>query len=572
MGDFVSNLMYKATIGNILSGVTSWAATLVYIGIIVLTLIFLIMYIKRMITIAFLVLISPIITITYSIDKIGDGKSQALDTWMREFLQNVLIQPFHCIIYLVFISVSLNLVNTDGTLASGILVIITMFFIFEAEKIIKNIFGINAASTGNGMKTALTVAASMGALKKLSGKAVGAVKKQPSQPTGNSSNIMPVNIGGNTNVNPSNVAASNLNEMSQKDAKNSTYADQMESYLMRNNKDYAAEKQGEMMNAYLTGAAVSELAGNNPSVAVGQVTNGSGKTGMTGENKNGLANATVPSNANANAQNANNLHTKDEAMPMVENRYPKNRTQKTISGVRKYGGKALKFTGKALKGNFNQAMAFTAMAAQGISGDDSLGSMVSSGIIGYEAGKQMSSYAENKMAQAQDKLGEYVKKRNVREAEQSLANAYSNYKNANNLSTAQMDSATQQFMKMNNNEINDIQNQDAQTYAKALHAMPNEYANAGFENPNQEMQNTLANIRQENMTLKESNAKMAGALDKAVKTTKAKYSQYTNKSASNEKNQNPVSSGINQSSTSTGASQVTKNLKNTIDKGNQNKK
>lgn len=565
MGDFVSNLMYKATIGNIFSGVTSWAATLVYIGIIVLTLIFLIMYIKRMITIAFLVLISPIITITYSVDKIGDGKSQALDTWMREFLQNVLIQPFHCIIYLVFISVALNLVNTDGTLASGILVIMTMFFIFEAEKIIKNIFGINAASTGNGMKTALTVAASMGALKKLSGKAMGAVKKTPLQPTGNSSNIMPVNIGGNTNVNPSNVAASNLNAMSQKEARDSSYADQMESYLMRNNKDFAAEKQGQMMNAYLAGATVSELAGNSQSVGVGKGASGSG---TTGENQN---NGPVLSNANANEQNLNNLHTKDEAMPMVENRYPKNRTQKTISGVRKYGGKALKFTGKALKGNFNQAMAFTTMAAQGISGDDSLGSMVSSGIIGYEAGKQMSSYAENKMAQAQDKLGEYVKKRNVRAAEQSLANAYSNYKNANNLTTAQMDSATQQFMKMNNNEINDIKNQDAQTYAKALHAMPNEYANAGFENPTQEMQNTLANIRQENMTLKESNAKMAGALDKAVKTTKARYSQATTKSASNEKNQSTVGSGTSQSSASTGASQVTKNLKNTSDNGNQNK-
>ena len=49
------------------------------------------MYIKRMITVAFLILISPIITITYSIDKAGNGKAEAFSTWLREFLHNVLI-------------------------------------------------------------------------------------------------------------------------------------------------------------------------------------------------------------------------------------------------------------------------------------------------------------------------------------------------------------------------------------------------------------------------------------------------------------------------------------------------
>ena len=33
-------------------------------------------------------MISPLISITYSIDKIGDGKSQALNTWLKEFIYN----------------------------------------------------------------------------------------------------------------------------------------------------------------------------------------------------------------------------------------------------------------------------------------------------------------------------------------------------------------------------------------------------------------------------------------------------------------------------------------------------
>ena len=53
---------------------------------------FLIAYIKRMITIAFLIIIAPLVTITYSIDRMGDGSSQALNTWFKEFAYNHYVQ------------------------------------------------------------------------------------------------------------------------------------------------------------------------------------------------------------------------------------------------------------------------------------------------------------------------------------------------------------------------------------------------------------------------------------------------------------------------------------------------
>ena len=53
--------------------------------------------------IGLLVVVSPLITCTYSLDKAGDGKAQALGAWLKEFIYTILIQPFHCIIYMCFI-------------------------------------------------------------------------------------------------------------------------------------------------------------------------------------------------------------------------------------------------------------------------------------------------------------------------------------------------------------------------------------------------------------------------------------------------------------------------------------
>ena len=50
---------------------------------------FLIIYIKRMLTTMFLIVVFPLVTISYAIDKIGDGKSQAFNNWFKEFVLNV---------------------------------------------------------------------------------------------------------------------------------------------------------------------------------------------------------------------------------------------------------------------------------------------------------------------------------------------------------------------------------------------------------------------------------------------------------------------------------------------------
>ena len=141
------------------------SSTLVYIILVGMTILFLIMYIKRMLTIGFLIVISPLITITYSIDKMGDGKSQALNAWLKEFVFNVLIQPFHCIIYLIFASTAINLLTEQQTLAAAVLSICMILFIFKGEKIVREIFNFRASSLGEAIGGAAAITTGLSMLK-----------------------------------------------------------------------------------------------------------------------------------------------------------------------------------------------------------------------------------------------------------------------------------------------------------------------------------------------------------------------------------------------------------------------
>lgn len=126
---------------------TSHASLLLYFMIIGMTFVFLLNYIKRALTIGFLILIAPLITITYSIDKMGDGKSQALNVWLKEFLFNVLIQPFHGLIYIVFVKTAVDIVSSGSSFAAMIFSLVCMKFMWDAEKIVKQIFGFGQANS-----------------------------------------------------------------------------------------------------------------------------------------------------------------------------------------------------------------------------------------------------------------------------------------------------------------------------------------------------------------------------------------------------------------------------------------
>ena len=140
-----------------------WGSLILYVMLIFMIFAFLIMYIKRLITVSFLMLIAPIICITYSMDKVKDGKAQALGTWLKEFIFNVLIQPFHCILYLIFATSAISMLN--GTFASTILAILFFKFIWDAEGLLRKMFGFENASTLGG--AAASAALALGAMNSL---------------------------------------------------------------------------------------------------------------------------------------------------------------------------------------------------------------------------------------------------------------------------------------------------------------------------------------------------------------------------------------------------------------------
>lgn len=118
------------------------AATIIYCMLVAQTLGLFFSYFNRMLKIAFLLIVAPLITLTYSIDKMGDGKAQALGTWLKEFVYTVLIQPFHCIIYIAFVSMALEILEADpmNNLAGAILAMLCIRFTKDAEKILGKIF------------------------------------------------------------------------------------------------------------------------------------------------------------------------------------------------------------------------------------------------------------------------------------------------------------------------------------------------------------------------------------------------------------------------------------------------
>ena len=124
---------------------TSFGSVILYSILTVLTFVFLIIYIKRMITISFLICVAPLITVTYPIDKAGDNKSQILNSWLKEFITDVLIQFFHCVIYVVLVQSSFNNMLSSGPLNFGAMFIsiIMTCCIFYVEGVVKKLFGLD---------------------------------------------------------------------------------------------------------------------------------------------------------------------------------------------------------------------------------------------------------------------------------------------------------------------------------------------------------------------------------------------------------------------------------------------
>ncbi len=116
--------------------------TIMYIVLVIYTGTFILTYIKRVILMAFLTIISPLVALTYPIDKVNDGTAQGFNYWFKEYIFNLLLQPVHLLIYTVFISTAIRFATKNMIYA-----LVVLGFITQAEKILRQMFNFSKANT-----------------------------------------------------------------------------------------------------------------------------------------------------------------------------------------------------------------------------------------------------------------------------------------------------------------------------------------------------------------------------------------------------------------------------------------
>ena len=114
-----------------------------YIMLIIFTVRFTIIYLKRMLYIAFLTITSPLVAMAYPIDKMSDRKSRSFEIWIKEYVFNLILQPIHMLIYYVFIA------SVMGFASENILYVLVVYeLITRVEKILKQVFTVDRIPEG----------------------------------------------------------------------------------------------------------------------------------------------------------------------------------------------------------------------------------------------------------------------------------------------------------------------------------------------------------------------------------------------------------------------------------------
>jgi len=124
-------------------GTVKWVGyAMCYMVLVIFTVFFAWTYIKRVLYMAFLTLMAPVVAMTYPLDKINDGKAQAFSMWLKEYIFNLLIQPMHLLLYTILVTSAYKLASTNAIYA-----IVAIGFMVPSEQLIRKFFGFNKAQT-----------------------------------------------------------------------------------------------------------------------------------------------------------------------------------------------------------------------------------------------------------------------------------------------------------------------------------------------------------------------------------------------------------------------------------------
>lgn len=142
--------------------VFSWL--IIYIVLVIYTCVFVWQYLKRVVMLAFLTMIAPLIALTYPLDKIKDGQAQAFSMWLREYVFNALLPVIHVVIYYMLISSAIDFITTGG---NWLYAIVAVGFMIPAEKFFRKMFGFDKASSVGQLGAAAGGAMVMNAINKM---------------------------------------------------------------------------------------------------------------------------------------------------------------------------------------------------------------------------------------------------------------------------------------------------------------------------------------------------------------------------------------------------------------------
>jgi len=138
---------------------------IVYATLIIYTAVFTIQYFKRVVYMAFLTIIAPLITLTYPLDKIKDGKAQAFSMWLKEYMFNCLLQPIHMLLYAIIVGTAAEFVKTNPIYA-----VVAIGFLVPAEKFFRKMFGMETQTSVGTIGAAAGGAMVMSMLNKVKGR------------------------------------------------------------------------------------------------------------------------------------------------------------------------------------------------------------------------------------------------------------------------------------------------------------------------------------------------------------------------------------------------------------------
>lgn len=148
---FKTNSIMQKEVGKVWRAMFSFsfvdkiAGTLMFAILLRHSITFFISYIKRLIKIAFLIMIAPLIAASYTMDKMKDKKAQALNYWIKNFTGTVFIQVFHAVIYTMLMTITtvVAIETNNPNILYIILSVMILRYINEAEKEFNKMFGLS---------------------------------------------------------------------------------------------------------------------------------------------------------------------------------------------------------------------------------------------------------------------------------------------------------------------------------------------------------------------------------------------------------------------------------------------